>query len=594
MSNILDPAEPAPEGTTYPWLSRADWAAGHVKPTGRSWPAIIIMALVWNAFCLGFGYLAYPNVRERVAAGEYLILLTLLFPLLGVGLLINAVRSTINGRRLGRMWFELKTVPASTGQYLGGVIHSDHELNMRDGVRLTLTCVKERLTVARGAKGQSSQQLTVAPEWSETQVLDRELLEHDRQRTALPVYFRLPRDVPGTQKRVGPVGHYWLLEVSFDKAKRAGLLSSVTFDVPVFKTAASDRPFEGPAGADPTAEFKSDRPLIETPAQQGVRVSASRRGGTVFTFQAPDAIRGPGCTVTLLIMALIAAAAAWQLWKPQGSIQFALGAAFICALLLLALNYILYHVNRVTFDVGEVEYEHTLFGVGIRKKVEPSLVASVKPERDTRDAREMFWDVPLVLLEEKADGRAYKKRHTLMRGLPQETAEIVSQQLAEALSSSLVGKKREFRVASGPDPAIAERQMRIMGRVSRTIAVIAATVAGFVAWQILYVDSVKRRETEPYRFGVATLQASSPAGDALGRPIKEGWFIRGSFDDPGPDTGWANLDVPVSGPRAKGMLTVQANKRDGQWVYTRVALLVDDSSEDMNLLPSLPDGTLEQ
>jgi hypothetical protein len=413
----------AASGDVQPWETRADWAAGRVKPTGGSWSVLIGIAIVWNAVCLGVGYVAYPHLRAQLAAGEYLILLVLLFPLVGLGLAINAVRSTIQGRRLGRMWLELKTVPASVGQFLGGVLHSDAEINMKDGVRLTLACYKEKLTVGRNSKGRPVNQLQVTPEWSETQVLDRELLEHDRTKTALPVYFRLPRDVPGTQKRVGPVGYYWQLEVTFDKAARANLLSAVRFDVPVFKTQASDRPFAGPADtADPVREFKSDKPLVETPEAQGVRVSASRRGGTVFDFQAPDAIRGAGCTISLLVMSLIAGAATWHLWRPGGSAG-ALVAAAICALLLLFLNYILFQVTRLTLDIGEAEFEHTLFGIGVRRKFDPALIASVEPERDKAESREVLWDIPLVVLEQKPSGIAYKKRHMLIPGLPRETAD---------------------------------------------------------------------------------------------------------------------------------------------------------------------------
>jgi hypothetical protein len=283
-----DAASPEP-GTDAPWLARPDWAAGHVLPKGGSWWAIVIIAIVWNAACLGAGYFAFPHLRERIAAGEYLFLLLLILPLLGLGLLINAVRSVVNARRLGRMWFELKTVPAPLGQFLGGVIHSDREMNLKDGVRLTLTCRKETLSKVRNSKGQTTTQITVTPEWSETQGLDRELLEEDRTRTVLPVYFRIPRDAPATKPRVGAQGYRWQLEVAFEKAVRANLQSAVTFEVPVFETAASHEPFSGPAAAaDPVAEFKSGKPLVETPEAQGVRITASRRGGTMFTFQAPD------------------------------------------------------------------------------------------------------------------------------------------------------------------------------------------------------------------------------------------------------------------------------------------------------------------
>ena len=316
-----------------------------------------------------------------------------------------------------------------------------------------------------------------------------------------------------------------------------------------------------------------------------MRVSPSRRGGTVFTFQAPDVVRGAGCTISLLVMALIAAVVTVRLWKPQGSLEGPLIAACVCGLLLLCLCYIRFHVNRLTFDVGEVEYEHTLFGIGVRKKFEPSLVASVQPERGKRDTSEVLWDVPLVLLEQKPNGIAYKKRHMLMPGLARKTAEAVSSQLREALAQSLAGKKREFRVASGTDPAIAVQRRRIEHRVTKVVYALLVPFVAFLAWQVLYLDYAKKRKTEPYRVAVRALQESSSAREALGEQVKAGWFANGAVDDLGSDTGRANLEIPVSGSRASGTLHVQANKIAGAWQYSRIALQVNGQPEEIPILP---------
>ncbi|MBA2431507.1 MAG: hypothetical protein H0V56_05255 [Chthoniobacterales bacterium] len=586
MSSATDDDDEQRARADEPWLARPDWAAGHILPKGGSWWAIVIIASVWNAACLVVGFLAFPHLRERIASGEYLFLLLLIFPLLGLGLLINAVRSVVNARRLGRMWLELKTVPASVGQFLGGVIHSDKEMNLKEGVRLTLTCLKETLSTGRNSKGQAITQLTDTPEWSETQVLDRELLEEDRTRTVLPVYFRIPRDAPATKPRVGEQGYHWQLEVAFEKAVRANLLSSVTFEVPVFETAASQQPFSGPAAAaDPLAEFKSDQPLRETPEAQGVRIAPSRRGGTVFTFQAPDVVRGTGCSVALVVMMLLAAGVTWHLWRPEQAIGGAWAAGFVFLLLALAFSYIRWGVNRLTLDIGEAEYEHTLFGLGVRKKFDPALIASVQPERDTREAREILWDLPLVLLEQKPNGLAYKKRHTLVRGLPKETADTVASQIAQALTRAVAGKKREFRVASGADPAIALRAMRATRWITRGVSVFSAAALAFLAWQMLYVQFAEVRQTEPFRFGMMTLQTSALGRETLGEPMKAGWFVTGPIDDRHADLGWASLSIPVSGSLAAGTLHVDAQKSDGRWQYNRLALRVKDAAEEIDLLP---------
>lgn len=556
-----------------------------MQPSSAGWWPIVIMAIVWNAVCLGIGFAAYDSLREQVASGEYLILLLLLFPLLGFGLAVNAIRSIIHARRLGRMWLELKTVPASVGQFLGGVLHSDREMNLKHGVRLTLTCFKETLTTSRSSKGRSGTQLQVAPEWSETQVLERELLEHDLTRTALPVYFKIPRDAPGTRPRVEAKGYRWQLEVTFDQAARANLMSAVCFDVPVFETAASREPFAGPVGDDPVAEFKSNKPLVDTPEAEGVRIAPSRRGGTVFNFQAPDAVRSPGCSGTLLVMVFLAAAVAWHFWRPEQSLELPLIAAGVGLLLLLLLSYIWLSVHRLTLDRGEAEYEHTLFGFGTRKKFEPSLIAAVKPERNTRGGNEILWDLPLVLLEEKPDGLAYRKRHLLMRGLPQATAESVSGAIAHALEHALGGEKREYRVASGSDPAIAQRAARVGGRFIRTVYLLVAVLLVFVAWQTLYSPMAEVRQTEPFRFAMETLQANATAREVLGEPIKAGWFVSGPFHDRDAAVGWANLSIPVSGSRAAGRLHVEADKHEGQWSYQHLALTVNDRADELQLLP---------
>jgi hypothetical protein len=281
-------------------------------------------------------------------------------------------------------------------------------------------------------------------------------------------------------------------------------------------------------------------------------------------------------------MSLIAGAATWHLWRPGGSAG-ALVAAAICALLLLFLNYILFQVTRLTLDIGEAEFEHTLFGIGVRRKFDPALIASVEPERDKAESREVLWDIPLVVLEQKPSGIAYKKRHMLIPGLPRETADTIAAQLRTAVARAVAGKKQEFRVASGPDPAIAERQIRIMQRYRKTVTTVLVAAVLFLSWQVLYVDYAKKRQTEPYRHAMHALQANATARAALGEPISAGWFAHGAVNDHGDDVGWTTLGIPVSGSHAKGTLHVDANKKAGEWQYSRLELTMQ-SGENIPLV----------
>jgi hypothetical protein len=71
---------------------------------------------------------------------------------------------------------------------------------------------------------------------------------------------------------------------------------------------------------------------------------------------------------------------------------------------------------------------------------------------------------------------------------------------------------------------------------------------------------------------MAALQADATARDALGEPISAGWFANGAVNDLADDVGWTTLDIPVSGSRAKGRLHVDANKKAGEWQYSRLEL----------------------
>ena len=70
------------------------------------------------------------------------------------------------------------------------------------------------------------------------------------------------------------------------------------------------------------------------------------------------------------------------------------------------------------------------------------------------------------------------------------------------------------------------------------------------------------------------LQASRGGKDALGEPIRPGWFITGNTRI-GRDDGVANLSIPVKGSRASGKLEVKGIKKDGSWNIVDLYLIMD-------------------
>jgi hypothetical protein len=81
------------------------------------------------------------------------------------------------------------------------------------------------------------------------------------------------------------------------------------------------------------------------------------------------------------------------------------------------------------------------------------------------------------------------------------------------------------------------------------------------------------RDSEAYRLGVSRLQASPVATNILGTPISTG-FPTGSISFNG-TSGTAVLSFSASGPKASGVVFLEAVKKDGVWAITRLALKLD-------------------
>ena len=75
------------------------------------------------------------------------------------------------------------------------------------------------------------------------------------------------------------------------------------------------------------------------------------------------------------------------------------------------------------------------------------------------------------------------------------------------------------------------------------------------------------KSNDAYRIGVEKAKHSPEVVALLGSPIREGIFITGNVNVTGA-SGNASLAIPLSGPKGKATLYLQANKIEGEWVFT--------------------------
>ncbi len=110
-------------------------------------------------------------------------------------------------------------------------------------------------------------------------------------------------------------------------------------------------------------------------------------------------------------------------------------------------------------------------------------------------------------------------------------------------------------------------------------------IAGFLVFigAIVLLVFGAMKSSDAYKGALAQARANPAVTEALGSPIKDGWFVSGKTNVDG-SGGDANLAIPLSGPKAAGKLYVVATKTAGRWHYTTLELEVEGRAERVELL----------
>lgn len=126
--------------------------------------------------------------------------------------------------------------------------------------------------------------------------------------------------------------------------------------------------------------------------------------------------------------------------------------------------------------------------------------------------------------------------------------------------------------------------------VGSSLLVLALFVVGVMS----LVSSIFR-ESYPYKIALERANASAEVADRIGKPLKVGWFMTGSINYKGPE-GDAAFNIPISGPKDKGTIAVEAKKRANHWAFQTLQVDIAGENRTIPLLdPTLPQapGTID-
>ena len=86
------------------------------------------------------------------------------------------------------------------------------------------------------------------------------------------------------------------------------------------------------------------------------------------------------------------------------------------------------------------------------------------------------------------------------------------------------------------------------------------------------------KSSDAYKEAVAKARANPTVVEKLGTPIEEGYFVSGNINVQN-DSGNADLQIPISGPKGKAVIHVVASKSAGKWEYSRLTVAIEGQPE---------------
>ena len=184
--------------------------------------AMWFFAVIWNLISFPACFAAWDEIQSIRRGEDYLLLLILLFPLIGLFLLWQAIKGTILHLRYGKSRLQMDPYPGQAGGQVGGEILLSKALPLNTQCEVRLECLHSRET--RNSKGQKRTSTSV--EWQDALMVRG---AQEAGKTRIRFIFDVPGDLPASQAKSNS-WHHWKVHVVADIP---GLDLALDFEVPV-------------------------------------------------------------------------------------------------------------------------------------------------------------------------------------------------------------------------------------------------------------------------------------------------------------------------------------------------------------------------
>jgi hypothetical protein len=217
----------SPEVVDKPWLKNPDWKDGQVRSGAKTGMKFIwFFALFWNLVSAPLLFQLTDIWQEKGAV----VLIALLFPLIGLGLLGWAIKMTLEWRKFGRTQMNMDPFPGSIGGDVAGEIFLNMRHDPAQVYEVTLSCLYSY--ISGSGKNRSRHEKVI---WQDSGYARSAM---DMVGAKLAFRFQVPAGLQETDEKEENEYHLWRLNLH---AEMDGVDLDRDFEIPVYATKETAR-----------------------------------------------------------------------------------------------------------------------------------------------------------------------------------------------------------------------------------------------------------------------------------------------------------------------------------------------------------------
>jgi hypothetical protein len=372
-----------------PWLWREDWAAGRIRSAGkvRAW-SFWGFAILWNTISTPLLFFLPEEILEKENYGA---LVGLLFPLVGIGLVVVAARKSIQQWKYGDAQFHMERVPGCLGGDIVGNLLFPHGLTTAESVNVQLSCIQS--VRRRTSKGTSTDEHVL---WQTEQFTSRLTPGGQGSAQRAMVKLRVPFDASPTGDVDENTWISWRLEAT---AAVPGVDFATEFEIPVFRTPASSPQITEEQIRSELVSGDTRSMLANDHAN--VTVAPGIRGGTEFILKSKGGLRS---TLPAFLITLVFAGIAALLALAGAPVIFPLVFGIFACLVIFSLIFATFGESRIVVEEGQITVRNSLGGImiGRPRQIPCSHVARIGVKGESRAGKSGYFSIALT----RKDGNA--------------------------------------------------------------------------------------------------------------------------------------------------------------------------------------------